>query len=129
MRKRLLIMLVLGMVLVPFALSPAAAKTLKIGSMSPLTGPYAADGNDIKNGTLTAIEIFEEEGGIPGFDKIELFPQDTACDPKQAVAAANPDIDPDRIRPGDGRERCGWFRYSRFSRRGGGGYGRARARR
>ena len=89
MRKRLLTLLVLGLILVPFAVSPAAAKTLKIGSMSPLTGPYAADGNDIKNGTLTAIEIFEEEGGIPGFDKIELYPQDTACDPKQAVAAAN----------------------------------------
>jgi branched-chain amino acid transport system substrate-binding protein len=57
--------------------------------MSPLTGPYASDGTDIKNGVLTAIEVFEEAGGIPGFDKIELFPQDTACDPKQAVAAAN----------------------------------------
>jgi branched-chain amino acid transport system substrate-binding protein len=85
----LLTVLVLGLILLPFAISPAAAKTLKIGSMSPLTGPYAADGNDIKNGVLTAIEVFEEAGGIPGYDKIELFPQDTACDPKQAVAAAN----------------------------------------
>lgn len=57
--------------------------------MSPLTGPYAADGNDIKNGVLCAIDVITEEGGIPGYDKIELFPQDTACDPKQAVASAN----------------------------------------
>jgi branched-chain amino acid transport system substrate-binding protein len=57
--------------------------------MSPLTGPYAADGNDIANGVKTAITIIEAEGGIPGYDKIELYPQDTACDPKQAVAAAN----------------------------------------
>ena len=57
--------------------------------MSPLTGPYASDGTDIKNGVLTAIAVFEEEGGMPGYDKIELFPQDTACDPRQAVAAAN----------------------------------------
>ncbi|AOY57397.1 branched-chain amino acid ABC transporter substrate-binding protein [Desulfococcus multivorans] len=89
MKKKLLKALVWGCVLVPFILSGAAAKTLKIGSMSPLTGPYASDGTDIKNGVLTAIEVFEKEGGIPGYDKIELFAQDTACDPKQAVAAAN----------------------------------------
>ena len=57
--------------------------------MGPLTGPYAADGNDIKNGVLTAIKVIEDEGGIPGYDEIKLFPQDTACDPKQAVASAN----------------------------------------
>lgn len=89
MRKKQLIMLVMGLVLVPFIMSTASAKTLKIGSMGPLTGPYAADGNDIKNGVLCAIDVINDEGGIPGFDKIELFPQDTACDPKQAVAAAN----------------------------------------
>lgn len=89
MKKSVFKVLIVGLLLVPFLLSPAAAKTLKIGSMSPLTGPYAADGNDIKNGVLTAIEVIEEAGGIPGYDKIELFPQDTACDPKQAVAAAN----------------------------------------
>jgi len=89
MRKRFFSMLALSMFLVVFLMGTASAKTLKIGSMSPLTGPYAADGNDIKNGVLTAIEIIQEAGGIPGYDKIELFPQDTACDPKQAVAAAN----------------------------------------
>jgi branched-chain amino acid transport system substrate-binding protein len=77
------------LILVPFLFAGVSAKTLKIGSMGPLTGPYAADGNDIKNGVLTAIEVMEEAGGIPGYDKIELFPQDSACDPKQAVAAAN----------------------------------------
>ena len=89
MRKKQFIMLVMGLMLVPFLMSTASAKTLKIGSMGPLTGPYAADGNDIKNGVLCAIDVINDEGGIPGFDKIELFPQDTACDPKQAVAAAN----------------------------------------
>jgi branched-chain amino acid transport system substrate-binding protein len=89
MRRKLSTILVLSLVLVPLMMSGAVAKTLKIGSMSPLTGPYASDGTDIKNGVLTAIEVFEEQGGIPGYDKIELFAQDTACDPKQAVAAAN----------------------------------------
>ncbi|MEJ2040144.1 MAG: branched-chain amino acid ABC transporter substrate-binding protein [Desulfosarcinaceae bacterium] len=89
MRKKLFVALVLGLMVVPFFMGTATAKTLKIGSMSPLTGPYASDGTDIKNGVLTAIQVFEEAGGIPGYDKIELFAQDTACDPKQAVAAAN----------------------------------------
>jgi branched-chain amino acid transport system substrate-binding protein len=89
MRKNIFRALVIGLILVPFLCTGAIAKTLKIGSMGPLTGPYAADGNDIKNGVLTAIEVIEEAGGVPGYDKIELFPQDTACDPKQAVAAAN----------------------------------------
>ncbi|BAH78051.1 branched-chain amino acid ABC transporter substrate-binding protein [Solidesulfovibrio magneticus] len=67
----------------------ATAATLKIGSLSPLTGSYAADGNDIANGARAAIAAIEKEGGIPGFDKIELFAEDDACDPRQAVAAAN----------------------------------------
>ena len=89
MRKKLFVAMVCGLMIVPFIMGTATAKTLKIGSMSPLTGPYASDGTDIKNGVLTAIQVFEEAGGIPGYDKIELFAQDTACDPKQAVAAAN----------------------------------------
>ena len=51
----------------------ATAATLKIGSLSPLTGSYAADGNDIANGTRAAIAAIEKEGGIPGFDKIIDF--------------------------------------------------------
>ena len=89
MRKKQFIMLVMGIMLVPFLMSTASAKTLRIGSMGPLTGPYAADGNDIKNGVLCAIDVINDQGGLPGYDKIELFPQDSACDPKQAVAAAN----------------------------------------
>jgi len=67
----------------------AAAKTLKIGSLSPLTGQYAADGTDIKQGVETAVAVWEAKGGVPGYDKIELYSQDTACDGKQAVSAAN----------------------------------------
>ena len=89
MRKKLLVLLVSGLILVPFLMGTATAKTLKIGTMSPLTGPYAADGNDIVNGVKAAVAVVEAEGGIPGFDKIEVHPQDTACDPRQAVAAAN----------------------------------------
>ncbi len=89
MRKKIFLMCFAGLILVPFLAGTVTAKTLKIGTMSPLTGPYAADGNDIANGAKTAVAVIEEEGGIPGFDKIEVYSQDTACDPRQAVAAAN----------------------------------------
>jgi len=89
MKRKLIIFLVIAMVITPFAMGNALAKTLKIGTMSPLTGPYAADGNDIANGVKTAVAVIEAEGGVPGFDKIEVTSQDTACDPRQAVAAAN----------------------------------------
>ena len=36
----------------------AAAETLKIGTLSPLTGPYAQDGTDIKQGVMTAVDVF-----------------------------------------------------------------------
>lgn len=86
MKRILTAVLCLGIIL--FAGS-AMAKTLTLGSMSPLTGPYAADGNDIANGVRTAIEVIKAQGGIPGYDDIVLSPQDTSCDPRQAVAAAN----------------------------------------
>lgn len=90
MSKRSLSIMVMGLLAIPFIISTVSAESLKIGSMSPLTGPYASDGTDIKNGVLTAIEVFEQqEGKIPGYDKIELFPQDDVCDPRNAVAAAN----------------------------------------
>jgi branched-chain amino acid transport system substrate-binding protein len=88
--KRVFFKVVILALALCFGLAAAAsAETLKIGSMSPLTGPYAADGNDIANGVRAAIEVIKADGGIPGFDEIELSAQDTACDPRQAVAAAN----------------------------------------
>jgi branched-chain amino acid transport system substrate-binding protein len=89
MKRKMIALLIVAIAIGPFLIGTAAAKTLKIGTMSPLTGPYAADGNDIANGAKTAVAVFEAEGGIPGFDKIEVHSQDTACDPRQAVAAAN----------------------------------------
>ena len=89
MQRKLFVLIVATLMVVPFIVGTATAKTLKIGTMSPLTGPYAADGNDIANGVKAAVAVIEAGGGIPGYDKIEVVPQDTACDPRQAVAAAN----------------------------------------
>ncbi len=64
-----------------------AADGIKIGSLGPLTGQYAADGNDMKNGVLAAIEVMGPEMGKLG--PVTIQSEDDACDPRQAVAAAN----------------------------------------
>ena len=97
MKRKMITLAICALIAVPFLIGTATAKTLKIGTMSPLTGPYAADGNDIANGARTAVAVIEAEGGIPGYDKIEVISQDTACDPRQAVAAANKLINEDVV--------------------------------
>ena len=89
MKRTIITLALVTLILGPFMLGAATAETLNIGTLSPLTGPYAADGNDIANGVKTAVAVIEAEGGIPGYDKIKVYSQDTACDPRQAVAAAN----------------------------------------
>jgi branched-chain amino acid transport system substrate-binding protein len=64
----------------------ALSKTLKIGTLSPLTGPYAQDGTDILQGVKTAVEVF---GMVPGYDKVEVLPGDSACDGGKSTMAAN----------------------------------------
>ncbi len=84
MKKFGIILLCLSMVLALFGM--AGAKTLKLGTLSPLTGPYAQDGVDIAQGVKTAVAVF---GAVPGYDKVEVMPGDSACDGGKATMAAN----------------------------------------
>ena len=92
--KRVGIFVLCLMVVVAFH-GMAVAKTLKIGTLSPLTGPYAQDGTDILQGAKTAVAVFEKAGGVPGYDKIEVIPGDSACDGGKATMAANKLINSD----------------------------------
>jgi len=62
------------------------AETLNIGTLSPLTGPYAQDGTDILQGVKTAVAV---HGPVKGYDKVEVIPGDSACDGGKATMAAN----------------------------------------
>lgn len=93
MKKVALILLCLTLV---FGFHSAGlAKTLKIGTLSPLTGPYAQDGTDILQGVKTAVSVFQDVSGIPGTKKIEVLPGDSACDGGKATLAANKLINSD----------------------------------
>jgi len=87
MNKRIVSVLTLALFLA--LAGTAAAKTLTLGTLGPITGSYAADGNDIVKGAKTAVALFTEAGGVPGYDAIEVVSEDDACDPRQAVAGAN----------------------------------------
>ena len=87
MAKRLTVLMALILTLGLGAWAQAAP--LKIGVLAPISGSSAADGNDIVKGVKTAVEVMKAEGGVPGFDGIDVEVQDSACDPRQAVAAAN----------------------------------------
>ena len=64
----------------------ASAETLRLGTLSPLTGPYAQDGTDILQGVKTAVAVY---GKLKGYDKVEVIPGDSACDGGKATMAAN----------------------------------------
>jgi branched-chain amino acid transport system substrate-binding protein len=66
----------------------ATAGQIKIGVSEPLTGSEASYGQDMSNAIALAVEEINAAGGIGG-KKIVLRVEDDACDPQQAVAAAN----------------------------------------
>jgi branched-chain amino acid transport system substrate-binding protein len=61
---------------------------IKIGSAGPMTGQYAAFGEQLKRGAEMAVADINAAGGVNG-QKLQLVIGDDACDPKQATAVAN----------------------------------------
>jgi branched-chain amino acid transport system substrate-binding protein len=76
----------LGLTLTAAAL-PAAAQ-IQIATVGPMTGEYAAFGQQMKAGAEQAVEDINKAGGVLG-QKLVLTVGDDACDPKQAVSVAN----------------------------------------
>ncbi|MBX3502907.1 MAG: branched-chain amino acid ABC transporter substrate-binding protein [Alphaproteobacteria bacterium] len=73
---------------VAVALGGSAWAQIKIGSAGPMTGQYAAFGEQLRRGAQMAIADINAAGGVNG-QKLELIIGDDACDPKQATAVAN----------------------------------------
>ena len=67
--------------------APASAQT-KIAVAGPMTGEYAAFGQQMKAGADQAVADINKAGGVLG-QQIVLEIGDDACDPKQAVSVAN----------------------------------------
>jgi branched-chain amino acid transport system substrate-binding protein len=70
------------------AAGPAGAADLKVGVVGPITGQYAAFGEQLRRGAEMAVKDINAKGGVLG-RMLKLSVGDDACDPKQAVAVAN----------------------------------------
>src|SRR6266478_3868598 len=66
----------------------ADAQNMPMAVVGPLTGSNAALGEQMKRGADMAVADINAKGGVLG-KKLDLSIADDACDPKQAVAAAN----------------------------------------
>ena len=64
------------------------AQDIPIAVVGPVTGSNAALGEQMTHGAKMAVADIDAKGGVLG-KKLDLIIADDACDPKQAVAAAN----------------------------------------
>ena len=69
-------------------LAANAQAQVRIAVVGPLTGEYAAFGQQLKAGAEAAVADINKAGGVNG-QQIVLETGDDACDPKQAVSVAN----------------------------------------
>jgi branched-chain amino acid transport system substrate-binding protein len=79
-----------------FVGAAAAAETVKIGMLAPLTGFAAADGASALNSVKIAVDQVNGKGGILG-KKVQLIVYDDRADAKEAVALAYKLIEQDKI--------------------------------
>ncbi|MBX2854462.1 MAG: branched-chain amino acid ABC transporter substrate-binding protein [Rhodobacteraceae bacterium] len=70
------------------ALSSTAFAEIKIATAGPMTGQYAAFGEQMTIGAEAAVADINAAGGVLG-QQLVLEIGDDACDPKQAVSVAN----------------------------------------
>ncbi|MBV8107269.1 MAG: branched-chain amino acid ABC transporter substrate-binding protein, partial [Hyphomicrobiales bacterium] len=70
------------------AASGVASAQIKLGVAGPITGPNAAFGAQLTNGTQQAVDDINKAGGILG-QQITLEQGDDVSDPKQGVSVAN----------------------------------------
>ena len=65
-----------------------ARAQIHVATAGPITGEYAAFGDQMKKGAEQAVADLNKAGGLLG-QKLVLDVGDDACDPKQAVSVAN----------------------------------------
>jgi branched-chain amino acid transport system substrate-binding protein len=65
----------------------AAAANVKIGVISPVTGPVALDGESFRNGAMLAVKEVNAAGGLLG-GQLEIIVEDGECKPNVSASAA-----------------------------------------
>ncbi len=95
MTSKLLIAAILGAATCAAPTWSAAADTVKIGCVAPLTGPQAHLGKDIENGARLAVDAINATNPTMGGQPVqfELLVEDDQADPKTATVVAQKLVD------------------------------------
>ena len=88
MNRRLTLGIFSTFMLAAYTPLPANAQEVNIASVGPMTGQYATFGEQLRRGATLAVDDLNKKGGVLG-RQLRLEISDDACDPRQAVAAAN----------------------------------------
>ena len=88
MRKYALPLIAAAAFATAIGVSAANAQNLNVATAGPMTGEYAAFGDQMRHGAEMAVKDINAKGGVLG-KNLALSIGDDACDPKQAVAVAN----------------------------------------
>ena len=88
MRKYALPLIAAAALAASISVPAAHADNLNVATAGPMTGEYAAFGEQMKRGAAMAVHDINAHGGVLG-KSVALTVGDDACDPKQAVAVAN----------------------------------------
>lgn len=86
----------LSLALLLFAAKARCADTINVGIIGPFTGPTAFNGEEMKKGTILAVDEINEKGGLFGM-KVNLVFGDTESKPDKGVAAVKKIITRDEV--------------------------------
>jgi branched-chain amino acid transport system substrate-binding protein len=98
MKTRIAVFVLLAAAILVSACQPGAAAggTIKIATLSPLSGPVPTFGVSTRDGFLLAVKEWNAKGGVLG-KQIETVIADSQCTPDPAVTAMNKVIDQDKV--------------------------------
>jgi len=96
MRRMSLFLSVLSLTLIAWA-APSAAKDIKIGLVTPLSGDVKTFGESVRNSFLIAVEEANAKGGVAGM-KITWVIQDDKNDATEAANVANLLVNQHRVK-------------------------------
>jgi len=80
-----------------FAVSPAMAGDIKVGSVAGVTGPIAELVAPIVGGRNLAAEHINSQGGLLAGDRLVMMLADSQCDPKAGVDAGNKVVNVEQV--------------------------------
>jgi branched-chain amino acid transport system substrate-binding protein len=88
MQRRILLAAAAAGLGLTLGLAAPASAQMRIAVVGPMTGEYAAFGQQMKEGAEQVVADLNKAGGVLG-KQLQLEVGDDACDPKQAVSVAN----------------------------------------